>query len=616
MIAERADGLQAERVHLSEARAKRQAVRVIAKIVGTALFLAVCMWTFIAWSLWSEYSAARVVGRTEGHNLSAAFASELALTFDRVSAAFRVIDKDIKEPSLRLSDPNRLRDEIAAVAGPDADVRIVGPDGRRLFSTFRSDPGPADFSRRAHFIIHRDDPATGLIIDPPSSSSGKTIEVSFRLNAADGSFAGEAMLLLKPGSLITLHREIDIGRRGIIMVVGDDGIVRAGFDRDHPDGSAGVGTDLRGAPYPAQLEPGAIAVYGREGRVDGVERLNTVRSLDHYALRLLVGLDLDDVLGSARSHIRLIGLVGLGATLLIGILTLLLGREVWRRTKREIELADDRDRLVSAQAQIVEDRAQLEETNRALLASKESAAAANRARSQFLAHMSHELRTPLHAIIGFSELIQDQAPTRHGSPPIAGYAADIWTSGRHLLELINAILDISKVESGTATLAEMVFPVADLARNSMVSVRSQAEARDITIDLRLPETTMRILADRTRMLQVLINLLSNAVKFTPDHGQIVLCVAEADTGEVVFSVVDTGIGMTEAEIEIALEPFGQVDNTLSRSFEGTGLGLPLARKLTELHGGRLDLTSVKGKGTTAKVILPAERLQQRDGVRV
>jgi two-component system cell cycle sensor histidine kinase PleC len=230
--------------------------------------------------------------------------------------------------------------------------------------------------------------------------------------------------------------------------------------------------------------------------------------------------------------------------------------------------------------------------------------------------MSHELRTPLHAIIGFSELIQDQAPTGHGSPPIAGYAADIWTSGRHLLELINAILDISKVESGTATLVEMVFPVADLARNSIVSVRAQAEARAITIDLRLPETTMRILADRTRMLQVLINLLSNAVKFTPDHGHIVLCVAEAENGEVVFSVVDTGIGMTEAEIEIALEPFGQVDNTLSRSFEGTGLGLPLARKLTELHGGRLDLTSVKGKGTTAKVILPAERLQQRDGVRV
>jgi two-component system cell cycle sensor histidine kinase PleC len=616
MIAERADGLDAESAERFEGRAKHQAVRVIAKIVGTALFLAVCMWTFIAWSLWSEYSAARVVGRTEGHNLSAAFASELALTFDRVSAALRVIDQDIEEAPAGKFDPNRLSDEVAAVAGPDADVRIVGADGRMLFSTLRPDTGPIDFSRQSHFIIHRDDPAAGLIVDPPPTAAGRTIEVSRRLEAADRSFAGEAMLLLKPRGLITLNREIDIGRRGMIVIVGDDGIVRAGFDRDHPDGSAGVGTDLRGAPYPAQLEPGAIAVYGRQSRVDGVERLITIRSLERYRLRLLVGLDLDDVLGSARSHIWLIGLVGLGATLLIGILTVLLGREVWRRTRREIELAHDRDRLVSAQAQITADRARLEETNRALQASKESAAAANRARSQFLAHMSHELRTPLHAIIGFSELIQDQAPIRQGSPPIAGYAADIWTSGRHLLELINTILDISKVESGTATLAEMVFPVADLVRNSIVSVRAQADARDIAIDLRLPETTMRLLADRTRMLQVLINLLSNAVKFTPDHGQIVLGVAESDTGEVVFCVVDNGIGMTEPEIEIALEPFGQVDNTLSRSFEGTGLGLPLARKLTELHGGRLDLISVKGKGTTVKVILPAERLQQRDGVKV
>ena len=117
------------------------------------------------------------------------------------------------------------------------------------------------------------------------------------------------------------------------------------------------------------------------------------------------------------------------------------------------------------------------------------------------------------------------------------------------------------------------------------------------------------------MLQVLINLLSNGVKFTPDNGRIVLSVTQCPTGEVAFSVTDTGIGMTAAEIEIALEPFGQVDSTLSRSFEGSGLGLPLARRLMELHGGRLELTSVKGRGTTAMVLLPAERVRQQDGMR-
>jgi signal transduction histidine kinase len=624
--------MNAERADRFEAQAKRHAARTIRKIVGTALAVALGLWAFIAWSLWSGYNAARAHGRTEGYNLTAAFASELTLTFDHVSAVLRVIDNDIKETPPGASDMEHLGNAISAAAGPDVDVRVVGPDGRLLFSTLHADTGypetghaetghaktgPVDFGSQPHFIAHRDDPAAGLIIDPPPARpAGETIEVSRRLETADGRFAGEAMLLMRPGSLLPLNREIDLGRRGMVVVAGDDGLIRAGFERGHPEGMAGVGTDLRGAPYPDRLEPGATAVYVRQSRVDGVERLITVRSLERYGLRVLVGLDLDDVLGPARQHIRLIGLVGIGATVLIAALTGLLLREVRRRTNREIELAHDRDRLLSAQVQIEADRARLNETNRELLASKASAEAANRARSQFLAHMSHELRTPLHAIIGFAELIQDQAPTRPGAPPIAGYAADIWSSGRHLLEMINTILDISKIESGTATLTETAFPVADLARSSLVAVRAQAEARNIPIDLHLPQGVIRIRADRTRLLQILINLLSNAVKFTPDNGRIVLCVGESPLGDLVFAVTDTGIGMTDAELEIALEPFGQVDSALSRSFEGTGLGLPLAQKLTELHGGRLELASVKGKGTTATVILPSERLLLRDGARV
>jgi signal transduction histidine kinase len=229
--------------------------------------------------------------------------------------------------------------------------------------------------------------------------------------------------------------------------------------------------------------------------------------------------------------------------------------------------------------------------------------------------MSHELRTPLHAIIGFSELIQQQAPAKPGSPPIASYAADILGSGRHLLALINTILDISKVESGTATLTETVFPVADLTRASVASVRSQAEARTISLEVELPEAAVRLRGDLTRLLQVLINLLSNAVKFTPHEGRIVLAVLIPASGELVFSVTDTGIGMTEAEIAVAMEPFGQVESTLSRSFEGTGLGLPLAVKLTELHGGRLEIVSTKGRGTLVKVCLPPERVIQREPAR-
>ncbi|WP_158932000.1 hybrid sensor histidine kinase/response regulator [Acidisphaera sp. S103] len=601
------------RVRFFKGTATEQAHRVTRQIVGTAAALALCMWIFIAWSWRSEYRVSQTVGRVQEFNLIAAFANELTLTLDAASGALQLVQNEMgaMPPSATPEDVRaRLQQAIRGVTGPMRDIRVIAPDGRLLFSTRHPDPGPEDVSGHANFVHLRDDLKAGLVINAfgPASGPDRTITVRRRLETVDQAFAGEAILMMKPGSLIGLRHEVDLGRRGTIVVAGADGVILAGFDRDHPDGSMGVGTNLLGAPYPDNLRPGETGSYMRYSRVDGVQRLIAVRRLATYPLNILVGLDMSDVTAEARDHAILIGTVGGGTTILIAVLTLLLVREVWRRTRREIEMTADRERLQLAQQQIEVERSRLAETNRELVDSKERAEIANRTKSQFLAHMSHELRTPLHAIIGFSELIRDQAPTKPGSPPIAGYASDILTSGRHLLDLINTILDITKIESGTATLTERLFPFADLARNALVSVRAQAEMHRITLDLRLPEIPLRLFADRTRLLQVLINLLANAVKFTPDDGEIVLSVAFNAADDVILSVIDSGIGMTEAEILVALEPFGQVDNTLSRTFEGTGLGLPLASRLMELHGGRLDLTSIKGRGTAARVTLPAWRV--------
>jgi two-component system cell cycle sensor histidine kinase PleC len=192
--------------------------------------------------------------------------------------------------------------------------------------------------------------------------------------------------------------------------------------------------------------------------------------------------------------------------------------------------------------------------------------------------------------------------------PVAEYANDILSSGRHLLELINTVLDLSKVESGTATLTEIVVPIHDVVNASMISIRAQARARRIRIQVALPPDAPLVRVDLTKMRQVLINLLSNAVKFTPEEGSVSVAASRSADGGAVITVTDSGIGMSEAEMAVAMEPFGQVDSTLSRLADGTGLGLPLALRLMELHGGDLRLHSAKGHGTTVEVVIPACRV--------
>ena len=241
---------------------------------------------------------------------------------------------------------------------------------------------------------------------------------------------------------------------------------------------------------------------------------------------------------------------------------------------------------------------------------KDEAELASRSKTEFLANMSHELRTPLNAIIGFSDVLAGQIFGALGDRRYADYARDIRDSGLHLLNLINDVLDVSKVEFGKVELAEEEIELAPAVDSCIRLMRERAHVAEVKLETDLASELPALRADRRRLKQILLNLLSNAVKFTPPGGCVTVG-AEVEDGWLRLSVRDTGIGIAPKDLETALRPFGQIDSRLARKYQGTGLGLPLTKAMAELHGGRLLLESAPGQGTTALVLLPPDRVLVR-----
>ncbi len=245
--------------------------------------------------------------------------------------------------------------------------------------------------------------------------------------------------------------------------------------------------------------------------------------------------------------------------------------------------------------------------------SRETAEAASRAKSAFLANMSHELRTPLNAIIGFSEVMKNEMMGPIGSERYRGYANDIHGSGRHLLQLINDVLDISKIEAGKAELRDERVDLGLVIDECAALIAPQASANALSITVEVSNELPNLRGDTRAMKQILLNLLSNAVKFTPARGKVALSARVGKAGDLEITVADTGIGISEESIERIFEPFYQVDSDLSRRFEGTGLGLSLVKGLVEMHGGAVGVRSAPNQGTTFTVTLPAARIMAARG---
>ena len=282
----------------------------------------------------------------------------------------------------------------------------------------------------------------------------------------------------------------------------------------------------------------------------------------------------------------------------------------------ELQLGDGRwvkvaDRMTAdgSTVGILTDITELKRREEALSAAKEQAEIASRSKTEFLANISHELRTPLNAIIGFTEIMRDEIFGPVGSRQYQDYLGDIHASARHLLDVINDILDVAKAEAGKLELDEEEVVIATVIRATTRLVQERAHRTDQTIVINAPAELPLVYADERKLKQILLNLLSNAIKFTPAGGRIEIVAKLDPSGDFLLHVADTGIGIAPEDVAVALAPFGQVDGALSRKYEGTGLGLPLTRAMVELHGGTLSIASRPHEGTTVTVRLPAERVR-------
>ena len=442
-----------------------------------------------------------------------------------------------------------LVDHIAVIEAQDGRIRVSGPMDRE-----------ADLADRALVTAHRPETADALHIDTPRAGplpggDRPLLRLSRRLTDAGGRFAGVVVAAVDPAYFGAVLDRTAVGERGMVSLVGLDGIVRAHADRT---GSTGVGASLADSALWTELERAPAGVVRDTGALDGQVRRVAYRRVDGYPLVALAGVAEADVAVAAGEDAGALTLVALLLTLAAG----------------------------SAAAVIVAQRRAAERLSAALNLNRD-----------FLARVSHELRTPLNAIIGFSEVIKDRALGPAAGDRYADCARDIHDAGQQLLLLVNDILDLSRLQAGTMELVQEPVDVGPVIEWGLRVVAPRAERKNLRLGMSVPSGTGRVLADPRALRQMLLNLLTNAVTFTPEGGSITVEAQRGPGGRCILHVADTGVGMTAEQVRTAALPFQQCSPLVARPGQGRGLGLAIVKALMEAHGGHLRIDSQPGCGS-------------------
>jgi len=588
--------------------------RIRTLILATAVLTTLFAWGYSAFWLYAErermidaahLAVSRQVASVREYSLRLLANTDLMLTLtDRYLDSIGTADP-LTDPTL-----TRIVNEFLQFGLGEVGIRLVDRHGNGYVLPAGANPAPyAQLADREFF-------QTAMRLPPGTPIIGSTVRSrlnqrwTFTLSHRLANPAGQMVMTLATIEVDPIVRVLDSMRiqpGGAIALVRRDGrvLARAPFIEDLIDRS--LAPTRLFSHYLPQAPQGTFEMGAEANPIGLSNRVVAYGSLDAYPMVVVASAPFDSVLGPWYNQLYTIVALLAAYTVLIGFVTFFSLRLVRALQRRTAEL----DGVRGALEQRVSDRTS------ALLDAWRAAEASARAKSDFLANMSHELRTPLNAILGFSGMMKAQMFGPLGHAKYLEYVEDIHSSGEHLLGIINDILDVAAIEAGKVSLQEDVVSLHDVSAACLRLIRPRAQRGAVQLTETLPDDLPQIRADERRTRQILLNLLSNAIKFTAPRGTVHLFAQVDADGGLTIGISDSGIGMSAADIAKALTPFGQVESGLARNHEGTGLGLPLTQGLVTLHGGRLEIISEPGQGTTVLVRLPADRvLPPSDGASV
>jgi two-component system, NarL family, sensor histidine kinase BarA len=556
-------------------------------------------------------------------NLSGAFEEQIRRVMDSVRGAIALLKPRLIAEGANFDFVDWTK-HVPEFATSTAQIAYVAPDGMLVATSLTRQPKPTDLSDREHIRVQLDGKHKGLFVGKPvigRISGQPTIQVTDRVENAEGQLAGILVFSLSPEFLTTLHRVVNLGETGSMILVGADGVIRASFGAWQKSDLDYIGRSITGTKAVVDAQT------AREGGYRGVNPLNGEPAFVHWnklktdALVVIVSVGESEVFAVSNRNAGMLAGLGAGVLFLSITTMLILNREISRRVHREIALFDESRKVVHANenlqrrhrqlltttAELNAERTRLQSINVELNAAKEQADQANQAKTSLLMNMSHEFRTPMHAILNYTNMCLKKLAASEPEK-LHKYLTNIGISGQRLLELLNALLDLARLESGKLELRLARADLMQVLRQSQTELGSLLEAKQLDLRIDCQSRDAFGVFDKERMMQVFINLLSNAIKFSPKGGVVEIKVMDdvlPDRGPAYHCIVsDEGVGIPEAERETIFNKFEQSSKTSGAG--GSGLGLAICREIVHLHQGVIWAAAAPSGGAAIHVLVPRE----------